>query len=300
MENVILYDWLSFTVTEWDLQSIIDVLGLSDVNWLSLNGVKGYGAKLWFESINIHYGGKHEEIWVEMTGSGCRAYESYGRGDWPYLFDFVLHEGNITRLDVAFDDHTGLLDIDHVYHDTYRGEYVSRARAFQLVYSDKGKTVDIGSVHSEVLIRIYDKAKERHCAAGTHWIRVELQLRRDRARAFLELPGDLGDNFASVLLNYLRYVDPDELDSNKWRWPLKDYWSALVGEAAAISLWTAPGVEYNIDRCEDYVFRQAGSAIHTLLSIYGNDIFQDKLKSMRPRNLGDKYKKLIDQHGGVG
>ena len=56
------------------------------------------------------------------------------------------------------------------------------------------------------------------------------------------IPLPIGEAFAGVLLNYLRYVEPDT-DSNKWRWPMKDYWYNLVEDAERISIYTAPGME---------------------------------------------------------
>mgnify|MGYP002517984770 CR=1 FL=1 len=127
---------------------------------------------------------------------------------------------------------------------------------------------------------------------GTHWVRVEMQLRRDRALEFSRLPGTIGERFAGVLVNYLRYVEPCS-DSHKHRWPLTDYWATLVGSAAAISIYTKPGLEYNVLRCENYVYRQAGNAIDALIKCYGQDRFFDKLqkRSARPN---PKYSHMVE------
>ena len=65
------------------------------------------------------------------------------------------------------------------------------------------------------LLRIYDKARERGFF-DRHWTRVELQMRDERAAAFLNTPGSLRDNFLGVLRNYLtpaaiRFKDPASL-----------------------------------------------------------------------------------------
>ena len=60
-------------------------------------------------------------MWLEMSGQGCRAFESFGTGNYEALFQEVLDnpsEMNLTRLDVAFDDHGGLLDIGQAAEDT--------------------------------------------------------------------------------------------------------------------------------------------------------------------------------------
>ena len=141
---------------------------------------------------------------------------------------------------------------------------------------------------------LYDKAKERHCEEGTHWIRAEFQLRRDRARKFLELKGSIGDKYAGVMLNYLRYVEPQEDDSNKWRWPLKDYWANFLVDASRISLYEKPGMEYNLDRLDNYVFRQAGNAVDAAVAIYGVDGFLERLHQ-RKTLPNPKYSLLVDK-----
>lgn len=164
-------------------------------------------------------------VWVEMSGQGCRAFESISQLGWPGLFSFISESGlKITRLDVAFDDHTGILHMRDIIEDTQDGNFVSRSDYWETVLSSKGSTVQIGSPQSKVLVRIYDKARERHCEEGTHWNRVELQLRDDRAIQFTRLQLPIGEAFSGVLLNYLRYVIPDGEDSNRWRWPMRPYW----------------------------------------------------------------------------
>lgn len=172
---------------------------------------------------------------------------------------------------------------------------MSRSDYWETVLSSKGSTVQIGSPQSKVLIRIYDKAAERHCEPGTHWIRVELQLRDDRALQFTKIPLSVGDAFSGVLLNYLRYVLPDDTDTNKWRWPMTDYWVNLLEVLSPISIYTAPGMDYNLDRCRNYVVNQAGNAIDALIQIYGIHEFTEMIKE-RTTARNPKYDQLIHQH----
>ena len=147
-----------------------------------------------------------------------------------------------------------------------------------------------------MLIRIYNKAAERHCEAGTHWIRVEMQLRNDRAAKYIALGGSAGDRFCGVLVNYLRFVEPDAADSNRWRWSLKPYWGELLCGASALSIYDKLGTEYNIDRCADFVFRQAGGAIDAMYQILGRDGFESMLHDMKPKVQNPKYKQLVEQY----
>lgn len=292
-ENIVIYDWLSFTSKIHTPQELIDALGLSHVSWTQTKGARGYRDRLYFNAISIHYNGRDDMgVWVEMSGQGCRAFESFSAVRWERLFFFIRENGlKITRLDVAYDDHTGLLPMNRIVMDTQSGMYVSKSDYWETVLSSKGSTVQIGSPQSKVLIRIYDKSAERNCEQGTHWIRIEIQMRDDRAVQFTKIPLPIGEAFAGVLLNYLRYVEPSE-DANKWRWPMTDYWMNLVEDAERISIYRTPGVEYNEDRLMNYVINQAGNAIDCLIKLYGLDGLE-KMIDERPCAPNPKYDLLI-------
>ena len=229
-ENIVIYDWLSFTSKTLSPEQIIAALGLSNVPWVDSKGSRGYKSKKYFSSINIHYDGRDDMgVWCEMSGQGCRTFETlsarFEDGDgWVGLFRWIQENGcKITRLDVAYDDHTGVLPIETIFDDTRDGKYVSKSDYAEWTGSTKGTSVYVGAPSSKVRIRMYDKAAERHIP-DTHWIRCELQLRDDRAQAFTELVLPIGDAFAGVVLNYLRYVEPSDKDENRWRWPMIEYW----------------------------------------------------------------------------
>lgn len=313
-ENCILFDWVSITSKIHSPEDFIDLLGLAlpEISWEKTRGAHGYQDRLFWEHISIHYNGREDMgVWLEMTGQGCRAFETFGTGDYLSLFQEAFDEPeavHMTRLDVAFDDHSGILPIQQIADDTLELEdgvpvhVVSKFRSRQVEWQHHdgdpraGLSIYHGRKVSDCLIRIYDKAAERHFF-DRHWVRVELQLRDERALAFAQSVAageDIGQIYCGVILNYLRYNDPDPFDSNRWRWPLKDYWAEFLGGAARIRLWQQPGADYNILNCEDFVFRQAGAAIHTLLEIYGTEVFLQKLKEQRGV-LSAKYQCLLAQ-----
>lgn len=298
-ENIILYDWVSITSKIHTPQQFISLLGLELVPWQMIKGAHGYLDRFYWSCISIHFNGSPDQgIWLELSGQGCRAFEQHGHGDYQALFNLVFqnpHDMKITRLDIAYDDHTGILPLDQIINDTLTGSYVSKASSWECIQSSKGTSVIIGSKQSPVLIRIYDKAAERKRVDVSHWVRCELQLRDERAAQFCLLPFSIGEAFSSVILNYLRYVVPDESDSNKWRWPFTDYWADFLGDAVSQSIYVKPGTEYNLERCENFVFNQAGNAIDALLQIYDRDTFLAKIQSRKSRP-NPKYKALVDTY----
>lgn len=298
MENLVIYDWLSITSRMHTPQDMIDFIGLESVPWQQTKGAHGYKDRLYWNCISIHYNGSPDQgVWLEMSGQGCRAFETFGHGSYEHLFREILRNKDlmkITRLDVAFDDHTGLLDMNVLTFDTLSGHYIAKATAWEVIQSNKGQSIVIGSPQSAVLIRIYDKARERNCGSGTHWIRIELQLRDDRALKFVELNKPIGESFSGVLYNYLRYVLPDPEDTNKSRWSMSSYWSNLLGEVERLKIYESPGVEYNVDRCEDFVFNHCGNAIDALLQAYPVEYFLKKL-AHRGIRWNPKYDLIADQ-----
>lgn len=309
MKSKVIYDWVSFTSKIHSPEGIIDLLGLQGVAWEQIKGARGYKDRYYYNCISIHFNGSEEMgVWCEMSGQGCRVFESLGTGDYDYLFAEILYnadEMHLTRLDVAFDDRDGILDMDTMIIDTRMKNYVSKMSSWQITESNKGQSIVIGSPKSDMLIRIYDKAAERGYEDGTHWVRVEMQLRDQRAQEFVKhlvtpegehLSYNLGELYAAVLHNYLRFVCPSKVDLNKWRWPLMDYWAELLNGAARISIYSKPGTEYNLARCDNYVFNQAGNAVAALIDIYGVDSFLKKLRA-RPTRRNIKYDMLRDQYG---
>lgn len=301
MENIVLFDWLSFTMKTSSPDDVIELLGLEHVTWQEKQkGARGYKRGLYFESISIFYDGREDMgCWCEMSGSGCRTYEDVAHYKWPELFRRLEKAlCNVTRLDIAFDDHTGVLDIVQIDADLRAGEFVSKAQKVQSEWSfDQsdgftGRTIYIGSMSSRVLIRMYDKAAQLKIA-DEHWIRVEIQLRGERAWEYIkQSTGDAGENWAGVLLNYIRFVDPDPYDSNRWRWPMKPYWSNLVQSAEAIKLFTNPGREYNEAKTKQFVFQHAGNAIAACREMYGDDGFWERLEN-RQTAPNPKYRAVV-------
>lgn len=315
MENLILIDWLSATLPlaeDWpcgdanDGSTFIELLGMQNVSFQVSDGVKGFSKRIWFDGVNIHLPSeKMPYLWLEMSGSGCRAFETYGHGNWKQLLNVVSQYCNITRIDIAFDDHSGILDMSQLVLDTYfnpcfisKSHYHECCLSFDDRTGERGTSIYHGRESSNTLIRIYDKAAQLGYDSKDHWNRVELQLRNRNAQAFASSflqSNNIGDLFCGVLLDYLRYCEPSDTDSNRWRWPVKDYWSNLVKDAVRIRLLTTPGAEYNIQNLENFVFSQAGNSIRTYIECFGVDRFMERLKETSPFDIPPKYKEILNK-----
>ena len=303
-ENVIVYDWVTISCKADDPALLMKLVDMKGQEWEPMKkGMNGYKQGFFCNNISVLFDGNDGMgTCLNMSGQGCRAFEEYGTGDFDGLFQLLQDNSeffNLTRLDVAFDDHTGILDIQRLFDDCRSREFVSKFKLAEVrdKFDDKtdGITVMHGSKHSDILIRIYDKAAERGYTDGMHWVRVEMQLRDERAFAFVSDPHQIGEKFRGVLVNYVRYVDPDPVDSNNRRWPTKRYWADLIAAAERIQLYVKPGVEYNMAMLDRFVFQQAGNAVAAALEIYGVSGFCNQIRK-RPTSQNPKYEKLIKQY----
>ena len=338
-ENKIIIDWVSITSKQLSVDEMKDLLGLQTAPWIEGNGYHGYHKRIWYDSISIHYdGGSNMGIWLEMSGQGCRAFESYSDKRDIYntemyapLFKLVVDnpkEYNITRLDVAFDEFTGILDPARVVKDTQERKFKSRAEYWSSTVSSDGMSVNVGSPRSKVVIRIYDKRAERLAKIEDrdqrerisedipHWMRVELQLRDERALEFIKTMAGcgkcndsgeawpIGIVYTGVLKNYLDYGYPvrKKGDAEEMVWHTYDYWQDVLCGASAISIYTQPGTEYNLARLTEYVINMAGNAVDALIDVEGFEGFLEALKTRRIKP-NPKYTALVayekekrDQH----
>lgn len=76
---------------------------------------------------------------------------------------------------------------------------------------------------------------------------------------------------------------------------MKEYWGEFLNHAEAIRIYEAPGLEYNLDRCEHYVIRQAGNAIDAYIQIRGVNGFLEELRK-RPTMRNPKYDRMVEEY----
>lgn len=320
MENCIIFDWLTFSSKDISVAFAEKLLGLQDCNWdTQLPSSLRYAYRNQVGGISIHWTPddweqlhpgikRNEGLCVEMSGQGCREFETYGRGDFPGLIqDICLIGCHIARLDLAYDDFEGKIDICQVARQATDLHFTSRMSKREVIRSvpdlnpdHDGLTITHGSRSSNIMIRIYDKRCERQRYELDHWIRCEIQFRHDDADGValrLNQGVTVGNLFSGVLRQYLNYRDQTP-DSNKSRWPISDWWQDLINDVDPITVHQKKDVVYNRDKLESYVFGQAKFGIVAALALDGTDNFLEKaVKASKTaaRPMPKKYRDLFDQ-----
>lgn len=311
-DNYIIYDWITFTSKIHNKLSIVEFLGLQNVEFENLKGFYGYRDRLYFDGISIHYNGRDDMgICVEMSGQGCRTWEKYGNSDYDGLFAEILENYsddaekramNITRIDVAYDDFNKVLDLPLLCFETQKRNFVSRFKDWEVIMGNKGIAVNHGSKKSNVYIRIYDKRLEQHVEKIVpHWVRCEIQIRMKCALGFIKLIDTIENKYFLVLNNYLRYIIPTDNETNISMLETAPYWLNFINSAESLSIFHKPADNYSFDKLYGFVNNQLSGAISTYIDVVGVEQFLvDINNSRKGKKLNSKYKSIKDKYDANG
>jgi len=211
-----------------------------------------------------------DERWADLPGMLQLLREKWG--------------GHVTRLDVAFDDLEGALDLGVMEDAVRAGHFTTRWKGGYKRWgwgNQAGDTLNFGSRGSDAFLRAYDKRLERLANVGEcdkeHWIRVELQLRRERADVVARLFQTVNDNARAVLVylagvvrGYLEFKTPSATDSNKRRWAPAGWWLSFLGfvEKARIHV---DKVVRTIQHVMDWIGRQVAPSLALVEAALGSD-----------------------------
>jgi hypothetical protein len=188
--------WVRFTVPS---STVDDIIGLIGGDWMrDKKGFEGY-MEGWVS--RGPFGGLGR-IGTKASWNPHEVHVSLSQeliSDWPFekyqeVSKFVnLNKGHFGRIDVAFDDREGVVDIPTLHQAVLKGQCVSRFRKFRLITggdidsgADEGQTLALGSRQSDSYLRIYDKTAEQrakgHEVEG-QWVRYEMEWKDQRAHA---------------------------------------------------------------------------------------------------------------------
>ena len=309
----ILVDYLTFTIgTDCFVESVDNpdyedetqkgimdlmclVFGFGDLEFTYKHGFNGYADAWTKDGITICSGGC-DTIMVQMSGKGCRLYESLDKSlDWMELIEVVqsFRQHNFSRLDIACDTF-GLLKMEKLMRYTLQQRYVSRFVDYFVGQGNKEESIIFGSPTSRMRLRIYNKTLERIRQLKTtenvpeNWVRLEFQLRDKSADCFInawQMMQDISVAYFGVMNNQIRFVK--RLEENVSRSVTVPWWAKFLKFEGKIPMAYKGGLEYNLQSLNKYLFGQAGSSLKTWLEL--NNYDTDKLIEMV------KYKKLNER-----
>lgn len=204
---------------------------------------------------------KNEELGVliELKGSGCRQYEThlmYKKQTW---FDFFIRclnfDAVFKRIDLAVNDHYGILDIQHLIDICKIGGCIGKNRKWSQAASGElafekpgmGYTLYIGMRQSETYFCIYEKDYEQMDMLEQNGIdfedapiknRFEIRLADERAAECINqlikhrYDADGVETVVFGIINhYLRFTVPPKSNAkgDKREWELDVMWEHFIG-----------------------------------------------------------------------
>jgi len=317
--NIVL-DYLSFTVPfeQANFDKLHSLFDKADVNVLTYGGM-GYQS-----SATILDGGKmfwHSErremgIHVRLNPKSLGMIATTPIGMLNIIYDL---KGKITRFDLAFDDRSGLLNLDEIHEKILAGDVVTRWRKVSRISGagvgtsrKTGDTVNVGTRQSDAFLRIYDKKLERETKGVDvsnieWWVRVELELKGDKANEFSSILAQTafgksqksaGQLCASLLWGMIDFKDRDQSDTNKSRWPTSSFWRKFVGQASKMKLSIVEH-EKTIDDSKEWIDKIVGPTLAmimlTVLDDDGNsgyDFIMDCIKRGENRMTKEQQMRL--------
>lgn len=312
-------DWLQVTfLGTSNPLDVITVLGMNERDFETKEvGKFGYKFHMRNGHLAIYYSDDLPHCHLEITGQGCREYESRKIYDWTELLGMILmlDRVNITRLDLAVDDFQGYFKIQTLYQKLRRSHARSKFKTYRYMTKGKiservvsGHTVYLGDPSSRLMIRFYDKLLER-LSKGVEveeglvcWNRTEIQLRDERAKMAAVMIAleeeNIGSLISGILRNYINFVNPKknkkgEIDSNKSRWPISDFWLAFTNAAEPIKL-TQVAPDRTIESTKDWYEKQITPTMALLLEAYGdNQDMLDRWIKEGSERYSDRHKEML-------
>ncbi len=282
-------DWLNFTVrgAEDPNQVIQEYLRLDPALFEASFGRYGYMKGISFQNILVLFEpydcarSKDMGVLVTMSGQGCRSFEAlttYPTKKQPAFQQLLCKlsedpDCHISRLDVACDDHVGLLDMEEIFDRVQSRQINSRITKFRFIgemasKNRQGLTVYFGSATSDFSIRIYDKAYEQ--GVDGHWVRVELVLKGENGDAFsaeLASGTPVGELAAMVLNDKLSFIERD--DCNISRCTVCGWWASFVDELRKLRLVAREAAKHSVADIFDWLRYQIGPSLAVIRKSMG-------------------------------
>lgn len=322
-------DWLGVTIFELlgDERDVMAWLTPDDSkmgDWFEVSGKNGYrrgwrrGALVfWYEGrggMGVH---------VSLSGEGCRQLEEENGLDEAGWLSFLLAIRacrlgggmNVSRLDIAKDDKTGILSMPIINDKVVNGHVSSGFRSWSHtmkregslgeVYvpapGDDAETLYLGKRSSDMYVKIYNKHLERldkgfEGSETGHWVRVEATFKDGSADKLLDMLA-LARTFDVVgawLQQKIVFKEPCADDSNKSRWESCGWWSEFFDFVPKLVRSVGDKAAKTLDDAKGWVRRQ----VAPLLAVIADVLYLDaKAKNVTPRSLYWGYFSELLEYG---
>ncbi len=292
LDESVKLDWLSFTLPFSDI-SMARAESLGDgyeKTRLDYGRFQYNRSTRMLDGANIYFNEGRPEMGIHVSINSA-SLAAVDLRPLQMLNTIIDWGGSFKRIDLAFDDLGGLLDVDEMYRKILSGEVVTRYRRVARVSNARmgsaeklGDTVNLGRRSSESFVRIYDKAAEQRAKGKTlpegveSWVRVELEVKGDKADAVGNLLAQTafnssvsaGQEAANLLYGLLDFKEVNRDDENKSRWATVDWWAQFVGATEKRTL-SLPKRERSLEKTKAWVKNQVSASLAMIVLSLDDD-----------------------------
>ncbi|MEC0768485.1 replication initiation factor domain-containing protein [Bacillus atrophaeus] len=313
---VSMVDYIRVTFKTHDVDRIIEnVLRLSkDFMHEKSSGFYGYVGTFELDFIKVFYSAPDDNrgILIELSGQGCRQFESFlvcRKKTWFDFFqDCIQNDGSFTRFDLAIDDKKTYFSIPALLKKAQKGECISRFRKSDFNGSFNmadgltgGTTIYFGSKKSEAYLCFYEKNYEQAEKYNIpledlgDWNRYELRLKNERAQAAISAllkTKDLTLIAMQIINNYVRFVDADE-NITREHWKTSLFWSEFIGDVGKLHLYMKPKTDF-YEKSRNWLKNSCSPTMKMVLEAdryLGKNDLSDMIVEAE---LSDKQQKMLD------
>ncbi|WP_235794640.1 replication initiation factor domain-containing protein [Virgibacillus salidurans] len=308
-------DYLRVSFKTHDVDSILEnVVHLKrDFMQEKETGFYGYVGTVQLDYIKVFYStpGDSRGVLVEMSGKGCRQFESFLRARNKTWYDFfqdcIAHNGSFTRFDLALDDTKTYFSVPFLLEKIKRAELITRFKRMDYNGSfdigeekEGGTTLYFGSKKSDAYLCFYEKnyeqarKYERDVEEFGEWNRYEIRLKDDRAQVAIEIlieEQDLRYVALSIVNNYIRFVDRRD-DVSKEYYETSAFWQDFIGDASKLRLYQKPEEDF-YEKSRNWLKNSCAPTMKMILEsdqVLGNQDLSDMIVEAE---LSDKQEKML-------
>ena len=269
-------DYISCTFASCTVNDLTEFLG---GEWYRREWMRnGYHRAACSGGLEIWYQG-HSGMGINLTvkGAGCRELEikTITKGWRVFLGDLLAMGAEFSRLDIALDDHAGILSMAEIVR--CRSEGLVSSRFKDNLPNNQGRSAlerssascqFFGSRESGTMVRIYDKALQQ--GTEQHHVRVELETKGKKAKQLAMKLSAEGENvIPGVIRATLDFkVKGKGSITHRDRWKTQPWWNQFLGEAEKIRLSVAPG-KRTLEKSMKALAHQYGMTMAKIEDEYG-------------------------------
>lgn len=318
-----LFDYVRIRFRTQDIKHVAEDVMQLDLDFLAHDdyGFYGYSEKYYIGNVLLMSSPKpNMGVLLELKGQGCRQFECYleaQKRTWYDFFEQAVKENCvIKRMDLAINDRAGMLDIPELVRKCDRKEWKTKFRTYKSYHSgenlyhdsgkkktvERGHTLYLGSMNSEIYFCIYEKDYEQYVKKGIPLEetdiknRFEIRLCNERAEKAMEdlLKHRNAEKTAFGIINkYVTFLDKEK-GKKRESWKMNAMWEHFCGKNREKIKLTVKPEEYSVEKTLEWLAHQVAPSLKVLEEAdekNGTSYIKNIMDSVE---LKERHKKMLE------